>query len=70
MAVELDLTEDKARLIWCRLARSRKLMIKGIKDQNMATMGTAWGWLDATLTELAASAPSSVEPTGNETDKP
>ena len=70
MAVKLDLSDDEARFIWCRLVRARKVMLKALDEHNLGMVGYAYGFFDSELSKLAAAAPEDVVPTGNETDKP
>ena len=79
MAVELELTDKQATLIWCRLQRGRdnihavlERMGKGniTPDQAVGIISYNIGFMDADLTWLASSAPSRVKPDGNESDKP
>lgn len=70
MAVQLDLTDEEATLLWCRFVRARDGLRKALKKQNLGDAGYYFGWLDAELTKLKEATPANLAPDGNETDKP
>lgn len=70
MAVELDMTDERATIVWCRGARAIKGFRKAVDDHHPLRMARYGAYMEAMLSEIAEAAPQELAPTGNETDKP
>ena len=83
MSVELDLTDEQATFLWCRMQRGRDGMAGvleahrtgAITDKSqlhaaLAAIDYYFGALDCDLQTLARAAPEELRPDGNESDKP
>ncbi len=70
MAVELDLTEEEATVIWCEGAIAIKKAERALAagDDRLATY--YFGWLASAANQVAKAAPEELRPDGSETDKP
>lgn len=83
--ITLDLSEDQARLMWCRLIRARRIATSGIKDGNIAQVAVGFAWFDEAFDTIAKSVSGGItlgphglpinpatgnEIDGNETNKP
>lgn len=58
--VELDLTEDQARLMWCQGIRARELGKKGIRKENIALLAESWAWFDQILNTITMSVSAGI----------
>jgi hypothetical protein len=75
--VELNLTHEEARLMWCQGIRARKIGKKAIEEQNIAKLAESWAWFDMFLITISQAAPEEAGQnpdgtplTGIETSKP
>lgn len=83
--IELDLSENEARLMWCRLIRARKIAKQAMDDENPCSLAYAFSWYDQAFDTISKSIASGIslgpnglpinpatgdEIDGNETNKP
>lgn len=53
--IELDLSQEQATLIWCRMIRARKIAKEGLATGNIALLAEGFAWYDEALDTISRS---------------